>query len=51
MVFILAGTEHCVADMYYFAAAGQLNGKALLCLLEITLGNICGGLVIPLLKG
>ena len=43
MVFILAGTEHCVADMYYFWLSGW-STDALLRLLVITLGNSVGGL-------
>ena len=43
MVFILAGTEHCVADMYYFWMAGAVSGRALVCLLVISLGNAVGG--------
>ena len=43
MVFILAGTEHCVADMYYFWMAGTVSGRALVCLLIISLGNAAGG--------
>jgi formate/nitrite transporter FocA (FNT family) len=51
MVFILTGTEHSIADMYYFAMAGMLwSGKSLLCLLVITLGNLCGGVLFPLGK-
>lgn len=49
-VFILCGTEHCVADMYYFSIAGMWNGRTLLCLLVITLGNACGGVLFPLLR-
>lgn len=49
--FILAGTEHSVADMFYFAAAGQLaTAAAVRCLVIITLGNLCGGVLLPLLK-
>ncbi len=49
MVFILTGTEHSIADMYYFAAAGMLwSGKSLLCLVVISLGNVVGGVLIPL---
>lgn len=49
MVFILTGTEHSVADMYYFAAAGQLfRPRAMLCLGVITLGNAVGGWLLPL---
>lgn len=51
MVFILIGTEHSVADMYYFAMAGYLwHGKSLLCLLVITLGNAVGGILFPLIR-
>lgn len=47
--FILAGFEHSVADMFYFAMAGRLfEGRALLCLLMVTLGNVAGGVVFPL---
>ena len=51
MVFILTGTEHSVADMYYFSAAGILfRGDSLVCILTITLGNACGGVFIPLVR-
>ena len=47
--FILAGFEHSVADMFYFAMAGRLfEGRALVCLLVISLGNIVGGVLFPL---
>ena len=49
-VFILCGTEHCVADMYYFSVAGMWNGHTLLCLLVISLGNAFGGVLLPLLR-
>ncbi len=48
-VFILAGTEHCVADMFYFWMCGW-SGKAVLCILVITLGNSVGGVLFPLLR-
>lgn len=55
VVFILAGTEHSIADMYYYAVAGDLLntatlGNALLRILVISLGNIVGGLILPLGK-
>lgn len=50
MVFILCGAEHCVADMFYFWAAGAWTGRAVACILVITLGNFCGGLLFPLLR-
>lgn len=47
-VFILAGTEHSVADMYYYAMAGSVfTGNALLRLVVISLGNVVGGLLLP----
>ena len=50
-VFILAGTEHSVADMYYYAVAGELfTGNGLLRLVIISLGNVLGGLFIPACK-
>ena len=45
MVFILSGTEHCVADMFYFWMAGAWSGKAIACLLVISLGNAAGGIL------
>ena len=48
--FILCGTEHCVADMFYFWMAGAWRGRAALCLLAVTLGNFAGGIAFPLLR-
>lgn len=50
MVFILCGFEHCVADMFYFSAAGMWSGPALGRLLVITLGNAAGGWIFPLAR-
>lgn len=47
--FILCGFEHCIADMFYYWAAGAMSADALLRLLVITLGNSLGGVLIPLL--
>lgn len=47
-VFIIAGFEHSVADMFYFAAAKELNLKALGFILIVTLGNVVGGVLFPL---
>ena len=49
MVFILSGFEHCIADMYYFSAAGMWNGDTLVRTLWMTLGNSLGGFLLPLL--
>ena len=48
-VFILCGFEHCIADMFYFAAAGKVI-EGLGAVLIITLGNSVGGVIIPLIK-
>lgn len=48
-VFILAGFEHCIADMFYFALSGKL-AEGLPSLLIITAGNILGGILIPIVN-
>ena len=50
VVFIMAGFEHCVANMFYFAVGGAWSGKTLVYLLVMTLGNAVGGLVFPVLR-
>lgn len=50
MVFILCGFEHCVANMFYFSVAGVWSGRAVLCLLVMTLGNAVGGIIFPLAR-
>lgn len=47
MVFILAGFEHSIADMFYFTLGGKLP-QAIGAILLITLGNSIGGNLIPL---
>lgn len=49
-VFILCGFEHCVANMYYFSAAGMWSPKAFGYLLVMTFGNAAGGIALPLLR-
>lgn len=48
MVFILSGYEHSVADMFYFSLANAWNAKALLYIVVIALGNMVGGMLLPL---
>ena len=43
MVFILSGFEHCIADMFYFNLAGNLN---FVVLGVIILGNAVGGMLL-----
>ena len=53
MVFILSGTEHSVADMYYWSVSGVLfsaPGQSLLRILVISLGNVVGGVCFPLVE-
>lgn len=45
-VFILAGFEHCVANMYYFTIADMWEGKTLLYVLIMILGNSVGSIII-----
>ena len=48
MVFIISGFEHCIANMYYFSAAGIWNTDNLLVILIMTLGNSLGGMLLPI---
>ena len=47
MVFILSGFEHCIANMYYFSAAGAWSPQAFMYVLLMTLGNSLGGWLLP----
>lgn len=42
MVFILAGFEHCIADMFYFAAGNEWSFKAFLFIITAIAGNAIG---------
>jgi formate/nitrite transporter FocA (FNT family) len=44
--FIIAGFEHCIADMFYCAVAG-LSLKSVIMILVVTVGNILGSFIIP----
>ena len=46
-IFILSGYEHCIANMYYFSAAGMWSWKALGAIGVMTLGNSLGGMLLP----
>ena len=48
MVFILCGFEHCVANMYYFAAANVWTFKTFIYLFVMILGNSIGSIIIAL---
>lgn len=48
MVFILAGFEHVVANMFYFSLTNAWNAKCWMATVVVTLGNSLGGMLIPL---
>ena len=42
MLFIIAGFEHCIADMFYFVAAKSLSFKTICFMIAAILGNVVG---------
>lgn len=50
VVFILCGFEHCIANMFYGWIAGAWNLHNLLWLLLMSVGNLLGGMFLPLVK-
>ncbi len=48
-VFILAGFEHSIANMFYFGASGIVSAKAFVYILVVIVGNALGGVLFPLL--
>lgn len=46
--FILSGFEHSIADLYYFAVSGIVDGRAFIFILVVILGNAIGGMLLPL---
>jgi formate/nitrite transporter FocA (FNT family) len=49
-VFILAGFEHSIADMFYFCSAGAYNMEALIFIIIVAFGNLVGGVIIPVCR-
>ena len=47
-VFILAGFEHCVANMYYFSMANMWEWKTILYVIVMILGNTTGSILLAL---
>lgn len=45
MGFILVGSEHCVADAFYFSIADRWNEQTLTAFVAIVLGNTVGGML------
>lgn len=48
--FILCGFEHCIADMFYFSAAGIWSVQSFYRIVIISFGNVAGSILIPLFK-
>ena len=49
-VFIVAGFNHCIADMYYISAANMWSLQAVGYVLLVTAGNAVGSVIIALFK-
>lgn len=49
-VFVAAGFEHCVANMFYISVAGLWSPRALGYVLLMSAGNAVGGLIFPLAR-
>lgn len=49
-VFILAGFEHSIANMFYFAVSGIMSVEAFVYLWTVIIGNALGGMLIPALS-
>lgn len=49
-VFILAGFEHSIANMFYFGAAGMVDLESALYLAIVVVGNSIGGMLLPALS-
>ena len=49
-VFILAGFEHSIADMFYFAVSGIVSVQALVFIWAVIIGNAVGAMILPALN-
>ena len=49
-VFILAGFEHSIANMFYFAAAASFSLESVIYIAIVILGNTLGGMLVPFLS-
>lgn len=49
-VFILAGFEHSIADMFYFCSAGAFSVDSLVFIITVLIGNAIGGFLIPVCR-
>ena len=50
MIFILSGFEHSIANMFYFAMAGEYSLKAFVYILIMFIGNAIGSLAFKKMK-
>lgn len=50
IVFLMCGFEHSIADMFYFSLCNAWNGDILVRTIAVSLGNVAGGVFLPLLK-
>lgn len=50
MIFILCRFEHCVAYIFYFAAAGVLNLRVIIFILICVIGNAAGSLIVRMFQ-
>ena len=48
--FVLAGFQHCIANMFYISFAMGWNGSTLLNVLIVTIGNIIGAILLELVS-
>jgi len=46
MVFILTGSEHCIADFFYYMLAHNMGMRQLLQIFEVMIGNYLGASII-----
>ena len=49
-VFILAGFEHSIANLFYFFLAGEYSLRGVGFILLVVLGNTVGGMLVPALR-
>ena len=49
-VFILAGFEHSIANLFYFFLAGEYSLRGVVFILLVVLGNTVGGMLVPALR-
>ena len=46
--FVIAGFQHCIANMFYISFANGWNGLTILNILIVTVGNIIGAILLEL---